>query len=180
MLVTYQEAKERRGGRYGIARALRLGELRHVGRNLYATSDDCGQLEAVLKLYPDAIATGQTALYLHGLIDLPPDMLDLASKRGGTKIASESVRQAFIPEEWLELGASTTVHDGVTVRVFDLERMLLELMRSRNKLPYDIYREAVRSYRKLADKLDIYKLEEYAYAMPRGRSYLNRVLTEVL
>lgn len=179
MILTYQEAKEKLGSRYGVDQALDSGELRHIGRNLYSTGDDDEQLEAIFKLYPDAIATGQTALYLHGLIDLPPDLFDLASKRGGTKMASDAVRQTFIPEGWLGLGAGTIVHDGISVRVYDLERMLLELMRSRNKLPYDVYREAIASYRRLAENLDIYKLEAYADAMPRGRSYLNRALEEV-
>lgn len=179
VVLTFQEAKEKHGSRYGVARALNRGELRHIGRNLYSTDDDDEQLEAILKLYPDAIATGQTALYLHGLIDLPPDLFDLASKRGGTKISNDAVRQTFIPEEWLGLGETSIAHDGELVKVYDLERMLLEVMRSRNKLPYDIYREAIGSYRRLAENLDIYKLEAYADAMPRGQSYLNRALEEV-
>lgn len=179
VILTYQEAKKKHGSRYGVDQALNRGELRHIGRNLYSTDDDDEQLKAVLKLYPDAIATGQTALYLHGLIDLPPDLFDLASKRGGTKIASDAVRQTFIPEGWLGLGATAIVHDGTSIRIYDLERMLLEVMRSRNKLPYDIYREAIGSYRRLAENLDIYKLEAYADAMPRGQSYLNRALEEV-
>lgn len=179
MVLTYQEAKKKHGSRYGVDQALNRGELRHIGRNLYSADDDDEQLEAILKLYPNAIVTGQTALYLHGLVDLSPDLFDLASKRGGTKIANEAVRQTFIPEEWLGLGATVIAHDGVLVKVYDLERMLLEVMRSRNKLPYDIYREAIGSYRRLAESLDIYKLEAYADAMPRGQSYLNRALEEV-
>lgn len=179
MLMTYQEAAAQMGGRYGLRRAVGAGRLRHVGRNLYSAGEDGGVLESLSTLRPDAIATGATALYLHGLVDLPPEQVEVATKRGGTKIADPRIRQRFVPSDWLEVGASTAVHDGCEVRVYDLERMLLELMRSRNKLPYEIYREAVGSYRRLADKLDIYKLEEYASRIPRGQSYLDRTLEEV-
>ena len=156
MLLTYKEANAQSGGQYGLRQAVKSGEIRHLGRNLYATEASDSILGSLAKLYPDTVVTGPTALYLHNLIDLPPERVDVATKRGGTKITN--------PAE---------------VRVFDLERMLLELMRSRNKLPYDIYREAVNSYRRLADRLDMYKLEEYAKRIPRGGSYLNRVLEEV-
>lgn len=46
--------------------------------------------------------------------------------------------------------------------------------------PYDLYREAVRSYRRKADKLDIYRLQDYAEAIPRENSYLDRAMKEVL
>lgn len=179
MLLTYKEARKQVGSRSELARALESGAMRRIARNLYATDGEDSMLEALSMLYPEAIATGQTALYLQGLIDSPPDVIELATKRGGTKISNPAIRQSFIPQEWLRLGASTLVHDGAEVRVYDRERMLLELMRSRSKMPYDIYREAVGSYRKLADELDIYKLEEYAASMPRGGSYLGRVLEEV-
>ncbi len=72
-----------------------------------------------------------------------------------------------------------SVFNGVEVKIFDLERMLLELMRPRTKLPYDTYRKAVISFRKYADTLDIYKLVEYASSIPRGQSFLRRALENV-
>lgn len=179
MMMTYKEASAKAGGRYGLRRAIELGELKHVGRNLYATESSDSVFKSLPKLYPSAIVTGPTALYLHGLIDLPPEQIDVATKRGGSKIVRPGIRQAFVPKEWLNVGASVVVYDGAEVKAYDLERMLLELMRSRNKLPYDVYKEAVNSYRRLADKLDIYKLEEYADRIPRGQAYLNRALEEV-
>lgn len=179
MLMTYQEAREKMGGRYSLNRAVQSGKVYRIARNLYSTKEGDGVLELLSKRYPDAIVTGATALYLHGLIDMPPELVDVATRRGGTKLSAPWVSQSFIPQEWLQVGVSTVTHDGTKVRAYDLERMLLELMRSRNKLPYDIVREAVNSYRKIANQLDIYKLEDYADRIPRGRSYLDRILEEV-
>ena len=63
--------------------------------------------------------------------------------------------------------------------MYDKERMLLELMRHEEQAAYDLYREAVRSYRREANDLDIYKLQDYAEAIPRGNAYLNRAMEEV-
>ena len=39
--------------------------------------------------------------------------------------------------------------------------MLVELIRKRNIVPFDYYKEIISNYRKKSDKLDIYKLQEY-------------------
>ena len=63
--------------------------------------------------------------------------------------------------------------------LYDPERMLLELMRSRNKLPFDLYREAVASFRRRSERLDIYRLQDYAEAIPHGEAHLERAMEEV-
>lgn len=125
------------------------------------------------------LSTDSTALCVHGLIGTPPDRIEVVTKRGGTRITNPTFSQSFIPQEWLQVGITISFFNGVEVKIFNLERMLLELMRSRTKLPYDIYRKAVISFRKYADALDIYKLEKYASNIPRGQSFLKRVLENV-
>lgn len=110
---------------------------------------------------------------------MPPDTIDAASAVGSTKMVLSGVHQTFVRPDVLGIGRAETEVDGARVSVYDEERMLLELMRTRNKLPYDLYREAVQSYRRKADELDIYKLEDYAEGIPRGNSYLNRAMEEV-
>lgn len=179
MLLTYREALDKLGSRHYVRKAVSLGQLHPAGRGMYSTDKHEDSLAVVARRYPDGILTSQTALYVHGLIDMPPERIDLATKRGGTKIPDQAVRQHFVPAEWLGVGRTRTEVEGVSLLVYDQERMLLELMRSRSKLPYDMYREAVASYRKRSDKIDIYKLQDYAERMPRGEAYLNRAMEEV-
>lgn len=89
------------------------------------------------------------------------------------------MRQHFIPEGWLGVGRSTVSVDGTELAAYDPERMLLELTRSRNKLPYDLYREAVASFRRRSERLDIYRLQDYAEAIPHGEAHLERAMEEV-
>lgn len=176
MLLTYREALDKLGSRHYVRKAVSHGQLHPAGRGMYSTDEHEDSLAVVARRYPDGILTSQTALYVRGLIDTPPERIDLATKRGGTKIPDQAVRQHFIPAEWLEVGKTQTDIEGVSLLVYDQERMLLELMRSRNKLPYDMCREAVASYRKRSDKIDIHKLHDYAERMPHGEAYLNRAM----
>ena len=179
MLITYQEALMNLGNRYQVRKAVSEGRLHPVSRGIYSTKQDEDRLAVIAKRYPDAILTGQTALYAHGLVTSPPERIDLATKRGGTKIRDHAVRQHFIPTEWLGIGRSTVIIDGIKLPVYNLERMLIELMRSRNKLPYDLYREAIGSFRSHSEQLDIYRLQDYAEAIPRGGAHLERAMKEV-
>lgn len=180
MLLTFSEAVERLGSRHFVRKAVRGGLLHPISRGLYSLDEtDPDPLAIIAAKHPNAVVTGLTALYVHGLVDSPPEKIDLATKRGGTKINDPLVHQYAVPAEWLNLGRTEAEFDGAKIAVYDLERMLLELMRSRNKLPYDLYREAVSSYRRRADKLDIYKLQDYSERMPRGESHLARAMKEV-
>lgn len=174
MVITYREALAELGSRYRVRKAVSEGTLHPVGRGMYSTNRDEDALAVIAKRYPGGILTGQTALYAHGLVTAPPDRIDLATKRGGTKIRDAAVRQHFIPEGWLGVGRSTVSVDGTELAAYDPERMLLELMRSRNKLPYDLYREAVASFRRRSERLDIYRLQDYAEAIPHGEAHLER------
>ena len=169
MVITYREALAELESRYRVRKAVSEGTLHPVGRGMYSTNRDEDALAVIAKRYPGGILTGQTALYAHGL----------ATKRGGTKIRDAAVRQHFIPEGWLGVGRSTVSVDGTELAAYDPERMLLELMRSRNKLPYDLYREAVASFRRRSERLDIYRLQDYAEAIPHGEAHLERAMEEV-
>lgn len=179
MLLTYQEALTEFGSRHHVRKALVDGRLYPVSRGLYSTDAEDDSLAVIIKRYPKAIVTGQTALYLHGLVTTAPERIDLATKRRGTKISNIAVHQHFIPEAWLEIGVTSFSFEKIPVTMYDRERMLLELMRSRNKMPYDLYREAVTSFRHTSDFLDIYKLQDYAAAIPCGDAHLDRAMREV-
>lgn len=180
MAMTYKDALERYGSRYRLRKALSEGKVVRRSWGLYAQAGETESLLAdIAARYPGAVLTGATALYLHGLVDMPPETIDAATAIGTTKMVILGVRQTFVRPSALEVGKTEMETDGARVAVYDKERMLLELMRTRNKLPYDLYREAVQSYRREVNVLDIYKLQDYAEAIPRGNAYLDRAMEEV-
>ena len=179
MILSYAEALDKYGSRHFVRKALKEKQLVRFGQNQYSTDKVYDSMDAAIKQYPSAIVTGITAYYIHGLTDTVPDTVDLATKRGGTKIVLPYVTQHFIPKEWLDTGSITLFYDGSFIPIYDQERMLLELMRNRSKLPFDLYKEIVAAYRARQDSLNIHRLQDYAEQMPRGRKHLGLILREV-
>ena len=66
------------------------------------------------------------------------------------------------------------------IRIYDRERMLIELMRFRSKMPMDYYKEIIQNYRKLAFELDFCLVEDYAALFKNGTTFMNMIQMEVL
>lgn len=66
-----------------------------------------------------------------------------------------------------------------TVRVFSRERMLVELIRHKKKLPFDYYKEIIASYRRLLYQLDLQAVEEYAEKLPKTKLVMETLQMEV-
>ena len=41
--------------------------------------------------------------------------------------------------------------DGATIPIYDKERMIIELLRNKNKMPKDLYKEVMGDYRRIWD-----------------------------
>jgi hypothetical protein len=179
-LYTYKEALKQFGSRTEVSKRLADGRLFNPVRNLYSTESYADPLAMAMKRCPQGIVTALTAFYLHGLTDKVPDRIDLATRRNATRINDVEVKQHFVAERLFEVGATTIEHDGVKVRIYDLESMLYYLIHHDGKLPFDLFKEVMKSYRIRANALDYRRLQEYATFLPGGRKNLERIIKEVL
>jgi hypothetical protein len=66
------------------------------------------------------------------------------------------------------------------IEIYDKERMLIELIRNKNILPFDYYKEIIESYRKITYDLDIEKLQDYMTQFPKKDYIMNAIRLEVL
>ena len=57
--------------------------------------------------------------------------------------------------------------------------MLVELIRKRNIIPFDYYKEIINNYRKKKDELDIYKIEEYISYYKNEKVLYDTLMREV-
>ena len=179
-LFTYKEALQEYGSRTALLKCLDEGTLFSVRRNLYSTNRHVDPLAQVMKLYPQSIITGLTAYYLHRMTDRVPDKIDLATKRNATRISDPEVRQHFMANKIFAVGATELDYDGLAVRVYDLESLLFYLMHYDGKLPFDLFKEVMKSYRSRSEELDFRKIQRYAEMLPGGRRNLERIIKEVV
>ena len=117
----------------------------------------------------------ESAFLYHRLTDVVPNTYSLATPARTTAISDRRVKQYFVPEGTLDIGKMEMDVSGAKIVVYDLERMLIELMRYRRKLPYDYYKEVLGNYRSNLDRLYPAKLDDYLVAFPK-RDAISRFL----
>ena len=180
MIYTYNECIDRYKNDYQIKKALDSGELRKVEAGIYSDEDFELETAVISKKYPKAVFTMDSAFYYLGLTDTVPDKYHLVTDKDSSKIRDGRVMQSFENNSILELGVTEREVDGVKLRMYSYERMLLELLRNKNKMPFDRYKEIIQNYRKRVDKMDITLLLEMAEEMPKSDMIIKALELEVL
>ena len=174
MLLTYEAAAARYHSDYQLKKALASGELHKVERGIYSDTEKTSELDRLLFRYPKAVLTMYSAFFCHGLTDVVPEAYCLAVPSNYQRIAEPIVRQYYVPKDVYSYGIVTMNYLGTGIRIYDKERMLVELLRYKNKLPYDYYKEILWNYRNMIYELDIQRIQEYAENFPKSKqiSYL--------
>lgn len=132
-----------------------------IEKGIYSDNNNVKCLEVLTKKYPNAIFTLDSAFYYHNLTDVIPEKECLALRRNSTKISDERVKVIYYQDKFFEIGKSILKVNGVEIKIYDKERMLIELIRNRKTLGFDYYKEIIRNYREIKDYLNTKKIAEY-------------------
>ena len=167
------------GSDYFIQKKVDTGELYRIDKGIYSVREYVPDLALLCYKYPKAVVTMNTAFYLYGLTDEIPDEYYLATKREAAPMQDPRVKQVFMPGHLLEIGKTETDYKGYIVPVFDRERMLIELIRYKSKLPFNYYKEILGNYRRILPRLDAENIRNYAEIMPKSAMIIRTLRTEV-
>ena len=161
MIYNYAEMLKKYGSVYQIDKAITRNEIYKIEKGIYSNQEFVNYLLIVNKKYPNAIFTLDSAYYYYNLTDVIPNKMYLATDRNASKIKNKNIHQVFVSKEFLNLGVSKKMVNGVEIKIYDKERMLIELMKNRKNMPFDYYKEIVNNYRKIVLELDMEKIEYY-------------------
>jgi len=167
------------GSEYFVEKKIEEGELFKVAKGVYSENKYVPDVALYTYKYPNAVVTMKTAFFYHGLTDVIPDECDLATKRDAAKIKDEKVKQYFVQDDFFDEGIEVTEYKGYDVRIYNKERMLIELVRYKSKLPFDYYKEIILNYRKMLPQLNIQKIQDYALMSPKSNKVLEIIQMEV-
>ena len=158
---------------YGISRAIlyklcKENKIHRVVQGQYILADDLqDELLSIAKRTDKIILSHETALFLHGISDrtpfehtitVPSDYTVSAAIRSECKIY-------YIKPELFDLGKTTIkTPAGNEVPVYDLERTVCDMIRSRNKVGTETFLAALKFYA-ASPKKDLNKLHSYAKKM---------------
>ena len=176
MILTTNELLKNGETEYSIRNKIRNNELFLIERGLYSDKQDYELNECyICKKYPNSIITGLSAFYLYNLTDYIPEYFYLATEQHSFPIRRKDVKQSYQEEEYFRIGlCDLKVDDGV-IHIYDFERLLIELVRLKEKYPKEIYYEVVNSFRKTRDKIDFYKVNDYCKFFSNGGSILIKI-----
>ena len=113
---------------------------------------------------PKAVFSHDEGLYYYGLVDREPMQQTITIYTGyNTKRLTESGVKAFtVKKELLDIGRIEVVDSyGYIVPMYDLERTICDLIRSRSWFEIQDFRTALKTYVKRQDK-DLNRLMRYA------------------
>ncbi len=179
MIYTYKECKEKWSSNYQIKKQIAAGSLFQIEKGLYSDTPDVSTLAVISVKHPKAIITMDSAFYYHGLTDVSPDEYHIATDKHSIYISDKRIRQYYIPSDILNIGVTSMTRRDAAFKIYDRERMLIELLRYKNKLPFDYYKEILRNYRNLIYELDIKRIQKYAATFPKPKMISETLDAEV-
>ena len=138
------------------------GYIIKVSRGLYVKPDkDINEFYIIGQQYKSGIFSHNTALYFYDLTDRTPFELDMTFP-SNVRISNELVNSHYINREKFEIGLITKeLEDGTTIRLYNMERTICDIIRDRNKIDSQIFNTALKEYMKRNDK-NLNLLYEYA------------------
>lgn len=179
MLYNYKEILEKYESNYGIKKAIKDNKLFKVEKGIYSDTENINYLELLMKKYPFAIINGISAYYYYDLTDYIPDKVTVCTDRHSTRIKDTNIKQIQAIDTLYNLGVSSYKYDNVAIKIYDKERLLIDLIRDKSKMRYDLYKEIINNYRKNLNNLDIQKIENYLSYFYNENSLFKKIQDEV-
>ena len=139
------------------------GLITQIQRGVYVTehgyADDFFLIQQVFR---KGIFSHETALYLHGFSDRTPFQFNMTFKQGTStsRMKAENVKPVMISKDF-ELGLVTLIRNGLTIKVYEMERTLVDLLKPRYSADLEQLIPAFKKYAQYENR-DINKLFRYA------------------
>lgn len=148
-----------------LARYVKEMGMEKVARGVYITDDVWPDELFVMQVRSSAVIfSGETALFLHGLLDREYSEISVTVPTGynASHLKTDNVQVRYASKETYELGVCEVASSsGNTVRVYDKERSICNLIMERNKVEVQNFQTAIKEYMSSKDK-KISRLIEYA------------------
>ncbi len=164
--LTPKIAEESGISKFKFYKYVRENGLEPVGRGVYSTGTDwIDELYVLHKRCPNAVFSHDEAFYYHGLIDREPLVHTLTVYSGYNAhrlIADGKCKVYTVKRELLNIGKIVVKdNDGNMIPMYDLERTICDLIRSRSCIEIQDFNSALKAYVARKDK-DLNRLMEYA------------------
>ena len=119
----------------------------------------------ISSLFPEAIICDVSAAMYYGYTDRVPDVWHIAvdnkSARNKYRMESAEIKPHFIDVNRLNVGVSEEIIDGVSVKIYDRERVICDCLRHVNTMDGEIFNTIIQRY-VMDEAKNAARLMEYA------------------
>ena len=153
------------------------GMIEKVGNGIYIDSRKIEDIYFVFNLeLSKVVYSHMTALYFHGLsIKAPNDKYDITVPNNYFNYKIKKHNVFYVDKDIYELGLTEIKTPmGNNVRVYDMERCICDIIRSKNRMDLEHVKYSIREYLKRKDK-NLIKLSNYAKKMGIKEEVMNYV-----
>lgn len=140
-------------------------KLEQVAHGIYVSEDTW--IDAMFLLHlrcGQAVFSHESALFFHDLTDREPSPYAITVRRGysTTRLKAEGLSVYTIKPDLFDVGVSSgQTPFGHTVPVYDMERTICDLLRSRSRIEIQTFQGALKAYARRKDK-NLRALMQYA------------------
>lgn len=149
-----------------IKKLLEDGFIVRIKKGFYELAKAVTREEVIIsRLFPDAVIFLESALMHYGYTDRIPAAWQIAvnrySKTSKYNIDYPIIEPFFLEPKFIEMGVENIQIENVSVRIYDRDRTICDLLRYEKKLEKEIFNNALKRYLK-DPKKNVRKLFEYA------------------
>lgn len=135
-----------------IKKLVDRGFLEQVRKGLYTLANEITDEYALVQMRnKHAVFSYGTALFILGLSDRTPHIYDITIPQGVNisflKKENDNLRCHYVQPDVFELGITEAKSpQGATVKVYDKERCICDLIREKNQIDMQLYSQAIKAY----------------------------------
>lgn len=180
MVYNYKEIIQLYKSDYQLKKAIDNQEIYKLESGIYSDKSYVNEnLVVICKKYPNSIITMDSAFYYYNLTDVIPQKTYIVSARDSYKVNNDNIVQTFLPKQIVNKGKIEIKTPEGIINIYDRERLLVELLRKKNQIQFDYYKEIISNYREIIGNLDMSKVEEYSVLFRNANSIFKTVQREV-
>ncbi|CAM3703431.1 type IV toxin-antitoxin system AbiEi family antitoxin domain-containing protein [Erysipelothrix urinaevulpis] len=161
-LLKYSDLLENNYSKREVGKLVENNTIRRVARGYYYHKDFTTDNMFLLQNQNNSIVySHETAAYLHNLTDRFPRKLSMTMIHGSRIREINSFNVFYVNASVHEMGIITMKNNlGNDVVVYDKERTIFDLIRSKNRVELQVYQDSIRNY--FRNKTNLNRLSQYA------------------
>ena len=164
-IILTKDALKKGYTKHALYSFLRENHYEQVSHGIYVAPETWeDELYILALICPQGVLSHEEALYHYGLTDREPlqHSITIYTGYGTSRLVEAGFKVFTVKKELLEVGKTQiTTSFGHIVPMYDLERTICDLVRSRSSFEIQDFQTALKTYAKMKER-NLNKLMEYA------------------